>query len=151
MNGRGSDTDGFLKSGPAAKTMPPGALRKRLLAPARLFVFFVIGSIALPSFARGQEAETSAEATKTVSGTVVSKDWVGSKITVRYSGFGSGRPDELTFHVSDDTQIQSGTKAISLSDIDQGDDVVIEYCRRSFAGLWARSIQDMNVLNHHGQ
>ncbi len=86
----------------------------------------------------------------TVSGTVSSRDWVDSKLTIRMNGYGSRGSDEMTFSVPRDASITSGSAQLSLSDIDQGDTVTVRYCSRSQAGFWAQSIEDSNQLNHQG-
>jgi hypothetical protein len=115
----------------------------------KIIIMILIGVFFGLSVSYGDEG-VSGETARTVSGSVAQIDWVGSKITIRVGSFGAGGVDELTLYVPNDAVMTSGTEEITLSDIDQGDEVEIEYVRKSFAGLYVKRLQDSNLLNHHG-
>jgi hypothetical protein len=108
------------------------------------FVLFIL-SVHL---AYCQESSLPAEKLKTVVGTVVQKDWVGSVITVKSSYTDESSPnDEITIVVPDTVRILRGTDQIQLTDINESDDVVVTYFDSGFTGLKAVSIQDKNLAN----
>ncbi|MEI8345592.1 MAG: hypothetical protein WCG06_05930 [Candidatus Omnitrophota bacterium] len=110
-----------------------------------VFLLLVAGALCGEAAADAGDRETGS-----FGGSVVEKDWVGSKITVRSSGsFEPGGSDQVMFIIGDDAVMTSGNSAISLSDIQQGDRVQIEYERRSFAGLFVKRLRDNNLLNRH--
>jgi hypothetical protein len=84
---------------------------------------------------------------KTISGTVRQLDWVGSVIIVRCLNVSSSNYDETTFYVTDDTKISRGINTVTLSAIEQGDEVTVDYYDDSFRGLVATRIVDKNLGN----
>ncbi|MFH1440900.1 MAG: hypothetical protein ABIH18_02500 [Candidatus Omnitrophota bacterium] len=76
-----------------------------------------------------------------VMGTVVSTDYVGSKMVVStYQG-------DLLFYVPDNTVITLGEDTRTLSDINIGDVLTIEYYKDSSGKLETISIIDSNMGN----
>ena len=57
---------------------------------------------------------------KTFRGSVMEIDWVGSLLTVEGM-------DEITFYVPPGTRIINGVEKVSLSDIEQNENVLIKY------------------------
>lgn len=87
------------------------------------------------------QQETAARELKTVVGEVVAVDWVASALTVRHFDDRIGRGfDEINFIVTHDTVITKGTETVGLFDINQSDQVTVEYYDDSFSGLKAAKI-----------
>jgi len=80
------------------------------------------------------EILTQRDAIKHVTGEVWNVDWVAGKFVIRSMGF--TKVDEITFTVSQDTQITRGTSVIAFTDIDTTDRVEVDYYS-SLAGLKA--------------
>ena len=57
---------------------------------------------------------------KSLSGKVTNVDWVGSLLTVDGG-------DEITFYVPSGMDIRCGTEMVSLTDLAQGDQVLVKY------------------------
>jgi len=81
---------------------------------------------------------------KTVSGTVERLDWVASLMNIRYFDSTRNNYDEIIVYVADTTKIYLGTGTVSLSDIEEGDEVTVEYYSDYFNGFKALSIVDEN-------
>lgn len=93
-------------------------------------------------FCYGQE-ESPRERMQRTNGTVKEIDWVAGKIVVDTD---DGYLDEAVFFVPDSAVLTRGTETISLSDIDQGDQVDIEYTG-SDASLKIVRLNDKNMAN----
>jgi hypothetical protein len=73
---------------------------------------------------------------KTLEGKIADIDWVASDIVVKtFDG-----ADEITFMVPRDTKITKGTDIIDLSDLNQEDQVTVQYYDDHLAGLKTVSI-----------
>jgi hypothetical protein len=108
------------------------------------FFFLFMPAVISPSYA----AEgTAAREVKKIVGTVVTVDWVASEIVVRYYDGARGAYDELTFEVPGSAKLYRGAERIALSDIEQGDEVEVEFYGRGFGGLKVISILDNNLEN----
>ncbi|MFZ5800271.1 MAG: hypothetical protein ACOY3D_02700 [Candidatus Omnitrophota bacterium] len=79
--------------------------------------------------------------TLTLKGNVVSVDWVGSLICVRWYDQTNNVFDQMLFKVRRNAQILKGIYNIFLSDIHQQDRVAIEYYDNGLAGLVATRIE----------
>lgn len=101
------------------------------------YLLIVILILTLPCLALSQGLN-SAQETKVIRGTVAHIDWVAGKLVVRTADF--GEIDEITFIVSDDTQITKGTSTISFSAVNQSGAVAVEYYSNSLAGLKATNV-----------
>jgi hypothetical protein len=84
---------------------------------------------------------------KTISGRVADIDWVKSIITVHYSDPVSAEPDEINIAIPEEAEIMDGTSTISVSDINQSDQVTVTYYDDGVSGLKARKILDLNQSN----
>jgi len=91
-------------------------------------------SVLIPHYAAGQQAQPQPCDIKTVSGRVVSLDWVASVLIIYIGG------DELSLVISKDTIFRKGADQISFSDINQSDSVSVKYFDCGFAGLKAISV-----------
>ena len=69
-------------------------------------------------------------------GRVVSINWVASTIIVE----DNRDMDQVAFLVMRETRITKGSNTITLSDLNVGDRVTIEYCDAHFVGLKALSV-----------
>ncbi|MDD4981699.1 MAG: hypothetical protein WC293_01050 [Candidatus Omnitrophota bacterium] len=92
-------------------------------------------------------AQDEAVSQKTVSGIVIDLDWVSSIITVLYFDPFSGNQDEINITITHDTKITRGTEAISFSDLEQSDPVMVVYYDDGSQVLKAKRISDMNLGN----
>jgi len=81
---------------------------------------------------------------KTISGSVSSIDWVKSTVSVRYADPYTGNTDEILFRATSDSEITRGTDSISLSDVEQGDPVSVNYYKDDLSGLKIRRLSDLN-------
>lgn len=99
-----------------------------------------VGLMTTSTFAYAQE-DNSERKVKTVEGSVAVADWVGSKITL------DTLDDQTTISVPKDTLAMKGTDKIDLTDIEQGDDVEVEYYDDPSNGPTAVKITDKNTLN----
>lgn len=79
---------------------------------------------------------------KVISGTVVSLDWAGYILTVRYVDPQTDNLDEISLRAAGDSGFTRGPQAISFSDIRQGDEVSVTYYGDDFSGLKIRSLTD---------
>lgn len=96
----------------------------RFLNRVSLFVFLsVMGAGAFSLFAASLDAQGTTQKT---SGSVQSVDWVRGKIVLKSSDSYS---NAAVFDVAEDAELTSGSRNISLNDINQGDQVDIEYIR----------------------
>jgi hypothetical protein len=77
---------------------------------------------------------TQQDASQSISGRIVSKDWVADTLIVNTGS------DEMTFVVPNGTKITKGTHSSSLSEININDYVTIEYYKTQHAGLKAINI-----------
>ena len=106
---------------------------------ARFVLVFLLCFVFLtPTFCQQQDEN---KGISSVVGQVVDVDWVASKLTVKYF---SNRPghsyDELNFVITNGTTIIKGTEIVGFSDVNQSDQVVVEYYPGSLAGLQAVKI-----------
>jgi len=74
-------------------------------------------------------------------GTVDQVDSVGSTLVIMVVD------QEMLFVVPDDVKIRRGSDEIFLDDIEQGDNITVEYYRTSDGQLKATSITDTNLIN----
>lgn len=102
----------------------------------------VLAGVFAGSFSYGQD-ESSRERMQRTTGTVNEIDWVGGKIVVDTD---DGYLDEAVFLVPDNAVLTRGTETISLNDIDQGDQVDIEYTG-SDGSLKIVRLNDKNMAN----
>ena len=89
----------------------------------------------IPCYAQEQSQDKSCSFMK-LQGRIVSINWVGSSIVVEDIQ-GS---DQVTFLVTRETRIVKGSNSVSLSDLNVGNQVTIEYCDAHFVGLKALSV-----------
>ncbi|MFB3919576.1 MAG: hypothetical protein ACE14U_05860 [Candidatus Velamenicoccus archaeovorus] len=75
-----------------------------------------------------------------IQGWVADADWVGDKLVVNTGG------DEITFVVTDNTEVEQFGKTISLNDVNQGDLVSVRYVDKQYVGLVAVQITDNAAL-----
>jgi catabolite regulation protein CreA len=91
------------------------------------------------TFSQGICEEQSEQcAMKTVHGTIIDIDWVGSQIVVRTVD--NATVDEITFYVTRATVITKGTDTLGLADLIVSETVTVDYCLQSFVGLEAARI-----------
>lgn len=79
--------------------------------------------------------------TMTLKANVVSVDWVGSLICVRWFDQTNNVFDQMVFTVTRDTRIIKGTDDIFLTDLHQQDWVSIKYYDNDLGGLEPVSIE----------
>lgn len=101
------------------------------------YILIAILILAIPCLTLAQDPNSSPE-TKVIRGTISAIDWVAGKIVVRTVDF--GEIDEITFIVSDGTQITKGSETIDFDALNQSSAVSVEYQPNSFAGLKATRI-----------
>jgi len=95
-------------------------------------------AVLTPAFCQ-QQAEK--KEVRTVIGNIVAVDWVASVVTVRYFDDRPGRGyDEISFVLNEATAITKGTEEIELSELNQGDQVSVDYCDCLLKGLLAVKI-----------
>jgi hypothetical protein len=75
-----------------------------------------------------------------VQGWVAKVDWVGDKIVINTGG------DEITFVLTNDTDVEYLGQPISVNDINQGDQVSVSYMVKQHVGLVAVQIRDAAAL-----
>ncbi|MFA5157551.1 MAG: hypothetical protein WC532_09255 [Candidatus Omnitrophota bacterium] len=75
-----------------------------------------------------------------VQGWVVEVDWVGDKLVISTGG------DQITFVVTNDTDVEQFGKSISLNSVNQGDLVSVRYIDKKYVGLVAVQITDNAAL-----
>jgi hypothetical protein len=97
-----------------------------------VFVLSILLWAALPWPGHCQTAGGGHEI-KTIHGVVAAFDWVSGKLDLRTAEF--GRPDEMNFLITNDTQVLKGADIIQASDINLTDTVTIEYYSDDQAGL----------------
>jgi len=85
---------------------------------------------------------------KTISGTIVDLDWVGSTITVHYYPTFSANADEINIKVTGNTVMRRGTSPISLSDIERSDPVTVTYYDDGLNGLKIKRLTDLNLASN---
>jgi hypothetical protein len=66
---------------------------------------------------------------------------------VRYSDAVRGSYDELTFEVPNSASLYRGTEKIAFSDIEESDEVEVEFYGQGFSGLKVISIAGNNLGN----
>jgi len=92
--------------------------------------------LTLISFSQAQEnAQTQL---MTASGKVASLDWVGSLLAVDAGG------DTITFVVDNKAKVTKGTNEMTLAEINQSDNVTVQYYDGGFKGLIAVTISVNN-------
>ena len=97
---------------------------KKLLTIFLLFLNCLFFNTTLsPSFAYQQ---LHSEETKYIKGTISYVDFVGSTVTVKFAQ-SDGDNDEITLAVTLDTNINKGGLYLSISDLSDGDEVVVQY------------------------
>ncbi len=84
-------------------------------------IFFV--ACFSPCFCQEQVRTVQSQSFK---GNIVYVDFVGSKITVKYLQ-PNGNNDEITLGVSSHTKVNRGDLRIALTDLNKGDEVIVEY------------------------
>ncbi len=116
--------------------------KKIFMISLGLSAFVLVGVFAGLPFSYGQD-ESPRERMQRTTGTVNEIDWVGGKIVVDTD---DGYLDEAVFLVPDNAVLTRGTETISLNDIDQGDQVDIEYTG-SDGSLKIVRLNDKNMAN----
>lgn len=117
--------------------------RRKLNFRGGLFVFFLMAVWGISSVSYSQNQNSRAEV-RTITGTVVAVDWVGEKLVVDTNDYGNA--DEVTFVVPKDAVLTRGTETIGLSDVEEEDQVQVEFSN-SLVGLMVRRLNDMNKGN----
>jgi hypothetical protein len=95
---------------------------------------------------------------KSITGTIVHLDWVGSVVTVRYyptSGSNATQlyypsnadADEINLIITDNSIIYRGTQTISFGDILLSDPVTVTYYDDGFSGLKIKRLTDLNTAS----
>lgn len=110
---------------------------------AVVLVVFCLSTIAPLAYC--QEVETLRVVILKAAGTVKQIDWVAGKIAISTDDYEGA--DEVAFIVPDDAQLDSGTEAIKLSDIEQGDWVEIQFVETA-DGPVVKRLVDTNTLNN---
>jgi hypothetical protein len=81
----------------------------------RIFALVFIFALAvLPATAEERHVNS-------ISGRISSVDWVGSSLSIDTGG------DEITVNIADDTKITAGTEDLTLADLNQNDNVAVDY------------------------
>lgn len=75
-----------------------------------------------------------------IQGWVVEVDWVGDKLVISTGG------DQITFVVTNDTDVEQFGRSISLNSVNQGDLVSVRYVDKKYIGLVAVQITDNAAL-----
>lgn len=117
--------------------------REKLNFKVSLLVFFLMAVSGIFSVSYSQNQD-SRRGVSTITGTVVSVDWVAGKLVVDTNDYGNA--DEVTFVVPADAVLTRGTEEIELADIDDEDEVQVEFTN-SLAGLIVKRLNDMNMAN----
>ena len=98
-------------------------MKKTATAVFLLTNIIIFGACFSPCFCQEQVQIVQPQLFK---GKIVIVDLVGSKITVRYLQ-PNGDNDEITLKVTFHTKISKGDLRILLSDLNEGDEVAVEY------------------------
>ena len=114
----------------------------RIFQVVNVFVFVMLSMIITCGWALNDTEDQ-----KTISGVIVDMDWVKSMIIVRYFDPVLENQNEINITVSNDTEIIRGTEVISLSGINQGDQVTVIYYDDGLGELKAKKISDLNLGN----
>lgn len=100
-------------------------MKKIITAVFLLTNIIIFGACFSPCFCQEQVQIVQPQLFK---GKIVIVDLVGSKITVRnLQPKANGDNDEITLKVTFHTKISKGDLRISFSDLNEGDEVVVEY------------------------
>jgi len=107
----------------------------------KIIPFFAAITLLLPGdFCFSQEEESNRQI-QSVTGNIVSTDWVAGLICVRWlQTDGTMGYDNLLISVPGDTKIYRGIGTLSLMDINISDTVTVKYYDDGLAGLKAVSI-----------
>ena len=107
----------------------------------RIAFFFAVITFLLPGnfcFSQGEEGSRQIQS---VTGSIVSTEWVGDIICVRWlQAEGIIGYDNLTISVPDGLKINKGTDIVTLANLNIGDNVTVKYYNDNFAGLKAVSL-----------
>lgn len=106
----------------------------------------LIAGVLFAAFGHCQEESVGGD-TYSIYGTVKEADWVGSSLVVSYYDTSQNVYVDLTIDVTEKTKILRGTEKIAFNDIEQNDEVKVEYYKDAFGELKAKSIVDMNLGN----
>ena len=100
-----------------------------------LIIAFVLwGGFLAVVFSGHSQNEFERREIQVARGVVSSTDWVGSILVVNTGG------DEITLTVPDNTIILKGGRRISFAEVNQNDNVTVEFYDDHFAGLKVISI-----------
>ncbi|MBU2103144.1 MAG: hypothetical protein ABH865_05725 [Candidatus Omnitrophota bacterium] len=103
--------------------------------------FFFCVSLVFPVYSQDKDPQVQ---TLHLSGQVSSVDWVAAKLALRVYEPSQDSRSEMLFVIGSQTKFLRGTDTINFSDIEQGDNVQIEYYRDAQGQLQAVSIMDEN-------
>jgi hypothetical protein len=98
----------------------------------------------LPAYGENAAAQ---RVTHTVSGRILQIDWVGSRLTIELSESSRNPRAQMVFMLPANVEFLRGTESIGLSDIDQDDDVEVEYYVNAQGENEAITIADTNLAN----
>lgn len=115
--------------------------RKITIGIVSMFGFFLCSMLVAP-FSSGQQDTTSEGSIQSVTGTVAEVDWASSTLIVHTHDYGSG--DQLTFFVPDDAVLTRGSGTIGFAEINQGDEVEIQYLN-TLSGFRVVRLDDKNM------
>ncbi len=116
-------------------------MRRSILAGWFFLILFSFYSFV---YAQGAPKDET-QGVRRLKGIVVSVDWVASTIVVRW--LDKTVYDEMSFKVSSDVRVYVHNFPAQLSDIQQSDDVTIEYFDNGYAGLKVLSVTVTSPLS----
>ncbi len=111
----------------------------------RVWVLFLVFFIMVPVCRPQGNPFAETPGVKILRGIVTTTDWVNSTFVVRW--LAQTVYDEMTFKATSDTKVFVQNFPAQLSDIQESDDVTVEYIDNGFAGLKVISITDTSPLD----